>query len=115
MASIGIAQQLVDFVLSGHSVVVKRSSGMNREIVIRNSYGGETARIEASSDDYELAMEDVVKSLAAAHGTRIDIAVGMTHFGQQWVEVRSGLFGRRVAKLGISPRHIAKLCDLIAA
>jgi hypothetical protein len=59
-------------------------------------------------------MHELVHALAERHGGELTVDVKLDYYGGQWVEVRSGVLTRRTSRLGISPRHIALLQDMIA-
>ncbi|MBL8564816.1 MAG: hypothetical protein JNM89_03770 [Hyphomicrobiaceae bacterium] len=100
--------QLVAFVARGHGVVIEHK-GENRTIRVLNGRGGERAAATLTIDAYEAFMTEAMSRLAAGHPRHFTVDIKRDFYGGTWVEVRSGLFGRNVARLRISPRHISVL------
>ena len=63
---------------------------------------------------HEHLMAQTVSLLAARDRSGLRINVGRDYYGRQWIEIRWGLLGQRMSRLGISPRYIAMLGDALA-
>ena len=104
--------QLVAFVARGYDVHVERQEN-DRIVKVVKDRGRERASIRLTSDDYEAFMASAMAQLAAGDGRSYNVDIRRDFYGGVRAEVRSGLFGKNVSRLLISPRHLAILNDCI--
>lgn len=107
------SEQLITFIKSGRNIRVVRCGNDNRLISILDQRGQVKADVEVPRDLYEGLMTQTLHALAERHGSDLRIEVKRDFYGVARAIVHSGLFGRRTAQLGISPRHIAMLHDAL--
>ena len=107
-------EDLIASLKSGCDVRVLKNASDSRLIVVRNRVGKAERRIEIALERYDQLMTQTVSLLAARDGSGLRISVGRDHYGRQWLEIRWGLLGQRMSRLGISPRYIAMLGDALA-
>lgn len=107
-------EDLIATLKSGNDVRVVKNASDNRLLVVRNRTSKAERSIEISLEHFDQFMVQTVSLLAARNGSGLRVHVGRDHYGRQWLEVRWGLLGHRLSRLGLSPRYIALLCDALA-
>ncbi len=97
---------LIEHIRRGLDLSVSRLADERRKIVFRDSAGKPAGEMELARDDYETLMQSLALALVAEHGKALRVEIKRDFYGQQWIEVRTGMLGLRTARLGLSPRHV---------
>ncbi|MEZ5852609.1 MAG: hypothetical protein R3D68_18410 [Hyphomicrobiaceae bacterium] len=103
------AKEFVSAVKRGRNVSVRKGANGRRTVCISDRFPFRTREATLDGPSYDRLMSEVVDTLAALHSSKLSIDLKTDHYGQQWVEVRSGIFRERISRVGISPRHIVRL------
>ena len=107
------ADDFIGYVKLGCHVRVGRTA--TERVLQFTDRSGRIAREERLSlSQYEAVMCAVIEVLAAGDGKSWRVNTGFDFYGSAQAEVRSGLLRRKIAKLGIAPRHIEMLRTRIA-
>ncbi len=103
--------QLLTAVSTGRDVSVRKTSTMERTIVITDKSSRAEEKITLRRDHYETVMAVFADRLCDADGKGLKVSISMDFYGRQALVVRSGLLGRRASQLLLSPRHVATIQD----
>ncbi len=104
----------VSAVRRGRDVSIRKGANGRRIVCVADRFPFRSKEVALEGYAYDRLMTEAVAALAALRQSGLSIDLKTDHYGQQWVEVRSGFFRERVSRLGISPRHIVKLETALA-
>ena len=107
-------KQFIAYVRKGRDISIQKPATSQRVVTVRDRIFGVTTHHKMSADQYSELMEHVLTRLAIENGRSLTIDTKISYLGGEWIEIRSGLLGRKTSRVALSPRFLTILSKRIA-